>query len=131
MQAVNNTLSCSTKLVSTACGQGALAAGQEWLTMGIVHRGNALAATDHLLGVAGGKSAFNDASCRDCLCWGSTNSSELNQPTVDVVAEGNSMIGGVCYGEQRPAGLFLVNRSSTSQLYVPDGEVRGEEVRVL
>lgn len=131
MQAVNNTLSCSTKLVSTACGQGALAAGQEWLTMGIVHRGNALAATDHLLGVAGGKSAFNDASCRDCLCWGSTNSSELNQPTVDVVAEGNSMTGGVCYGEQRPAGLFLVNRSSTSQLFVPDGEVRGEEVRVL
>jgi len=39
------------------------------------------------------------------------------------------MSGGVCYGEARPAGLFLVNRSSTFQLYVPDTEARGEEVR--
>jgi len=127
MQALNNSLTCSTKLISTACGGGNLTAGQEFLTYGIIHRGNSLAGTDHLLGYAGGKSSFNDASCRDCVCWGATNSTPLNQPTVDVIAEGNTVGDAVCFGQTRNS-LFLVNRSSTLQLWIPQGELEAVDI---
>jgi len=122
-QAVNNTLTCSTKLTSTACGLGALPLGQNALTYGVIHRGNLLLGTDHQIGFAGGwKDGAPDPLGRGCMCWGGNNT---NQPTWDMILENNAMGPAVCYGESRPPGLFLYNQSSTAHVYVPPQELRG------
>lgn len=119
-QAVNNSLTCSTKLISTACGAGSLPQGQEALTYGVVHRGNALYGTDHILGYAGGNSTLG----RGCLCCWTPPCDAMNKPTLEVLAEANSLAPAQCYGETM-APLFLVNLSSTLQLYVPPEELAG------
>ena len=121
-QAVNNTLTCGTKLTSTACGVGALPLGQLALTYGVVHRGNTLLGTDHQIGFAGGWSnGTADPLGRGCMCWGGNST---NKPTWDMVLENNVLGPAECYGESR-MGLFLFNQSSTAHVYVSPQDLQG------